>query len=127
VLRRGSTEPLTLTLTTANTGRLSGDRFEAPTWGLAVKGITDQMVFDMDLIDKDGVFVEGVKTGGPAHRGGLNRGWVLGSVEGQPVHDLAGFRAIYEELGDGRPVLLTVGRYESQRYVLVKDERGDAP
>ncbi len=118
VMRRGQGR-LDLKLKTVNTGRLQGDRFEAEHWGFAVKGITEQMVFDLDLQDNTGVVVEGVRTGGPAHRGKLRRGTVVRSVEGQSVADLAGFQALYEKLGDS-PVVLIVQRHESQWYVLVE-------
>lgn len=123
VMRRGEGR-LDLTLQTVNTGRLQGDRFEAEAWGFAVKGITEQMVFDLDLQDATGVVVEGVRTGGPAHRGKLRRGTVVRSIEGQPVEDLPGFIALYEKLA-GTPVVLVVQQHESQWYVLVQ-KNGEA-
>jgi serine protease Do len=120
VLRRGNDAPLDVTLTTVNTGRLQGEQFEAGAWGFTVKGITDQMVFDLELDDTTGVLVEGVRVGGPGQAGRLRRGYVLHSVEGQAITDLASFEALYAELGDGRDVLLTVGRHELRNYVLVQ-------
>jgi serine protease Do len=118
ILRRGE-GARTLTLHTQEMGKLQGERFEAEAWGFAVKGITDQMVFDLELDTRDGVWVEGVRTGGPAHRGELGRGRVIESIEGRPVADLAAFEALYGELKD-RDVVLVARRYDTRNYVLVR-------
>ena len=122
ILRRGQADEVDLVLTTTETGKLSGDRFEAEAWGFAVKGITDQMVFDLELVEKGGVLVEGVRTGGPAHRGRLRRGLVLEAIEDQPVADLEAFQARYEELvaAGTQDVLLRLRRYETLTLVLVQ-------
>jgi serine protease Do len=130
VLRRGQAEEVELTLTTTETGKLSGDRFEAEVWGFAVKGITDQMVFELELMDKAGVIVEGVRTGGPAHRGKLRRGLVLEAIEGEVVTDLADFETRYAALMDAgaEDVLLRLRRYETVRLVLIRiddEQQGD--
>ncbi len=121
-IRRGGDETVSFTLTTVETGRLQGDRFEATTWGFTVKGITDQMVFDFELPTAEGVLVEGVRTGGPAHRGQLSRGLIITSIENEPIADLDAFKARYEELTAGDPVdvLLTTQRWEAFGLVLVK-------
>jgi len=126
VLRRGIEKPMPLTLTTVNTGRLQGERFEAGAWGFTVKGITDQMVFDLELTDTTGVVIEGVRVGGPAQAGRLRRGFVLLAIEGESVEDLASFEALYERLGTGADVLLTVQRHEILNYVLVQPTKGEA-
>jgi serine protease Do len=120
ILRRDEGE-LTVELKTVETGKLQGERFEAEAWGFAVKGITDQMVFDLELDTADGVWVEGVRTGGPAHRGKLRRGRVVHSVEGRSVDGLASFQALYEELKD-QDVVLIARRFDSKSYVLVKTQ-----
>jgi serine protease Do len=125
ILRRGLDEELALELLTISTGKVSGERFEAPAWGFTVKEITNQMVFELELVSGLGVLVEGVRTGGPAHQGGLARRVVIESVEGQAIADLGGFEERYAQLqrsGAG-DVLLQVRRYEAQGYVLlhVKD------
>ena len=109
-----------LTITTVETGKLSGDEFEAAAWGFTVRGITDQMMFDQDLDSRDGVLVEGVKTGGPGDRGKLGRGWVIDQLDDQPVADLAAFQERYAALAAaGNPVLLRVVDQERLRLVLV--------
>ena len=122
VIRLGSPDVIELTLSTVETGRLQGDRFEATHWGFTVKGITDQMVFDFELPTKDGVLVEGVRTGGPAALGELSRGVIIVSIADRPVTDLDGFKALYAELTTGeRPdVLLHTQHWEAHFLVLVR-------
>jgi serine protease Do len=119
VLRRGDAEPVTMTMTTVAVGRLSGDRFEATAWGFTVKGITEQMVFELELVSGEGVLVEGVLVGGPAHVGKLRRYVVLEAIEGQRVTDLDRFKELYEQRGTGSTLLQT-RRYESLGLVLLK-------
>jgi len=119
VLRRE--EQIALTLTTVATGKLSGEEFEANDWGFTVRGITDQMVFQLELEDTRGVVVEGVRTGGPAARGKLRRGQVIVMLDDQPVADLASFQERYEAAaGNGKDVLLQVIEQARQRLVLVQ-------
>ncbi len=125
VLRRDGQHELTLK--TVETGKLTGEEFEANEWGFTVRGITDQMVFDLALEASEGVLVEGVRTGGPADRGKLRRGQVVVSIDDAPVTDLAAFTAKYEALAaGGADVLLHVYEAERQRLVLVKP-RDTAP
>ena len=119
VLRRDGEHELSLT--TVETGKLSGDEFEATDWGFTVRGITDQMVFLMDLDDTQGVMVEGVKTGGPANRGNLRRGQVIVALDDQPVNSLAEFEALYAKQAPlGRDVLVEVKEHERRRWVLIQ-------
>jgi len=119
VLRRDG--EVDLTLTTVETGKLSGQEFEASDWGFTVREITDQMVFQYELESGDGVLVEGVRTGGPAARGNLRRGQVVVQVADEAVTDLESFEARYEAVrGEGGNVLLHVLEAARQRYVLVQ-------
>ena len=122
VLRQGLEEELRLTVNTISTGAVSGERFDAESWSFTVKDITDQMVFELELLGSDGVLVEGVRTGGPAHRGGLRRGVVIEAIEGKPVKALADFIERYGSLSDAdtERILLQVRSYESQAYVLLQ-------
>ncbi len=119
LLRRG--EERTVSLTTTETGKLMGERYEAEAWGFTVKDITVQMSYDLELDSSDGVIIEGVRVGGPAHRGKLVRGWVLESINGETVVDLDGFKAIYDKLApDGPDLLFQIRAYDSVKLVLVK-------
>lgn len=119
LLLRGGKEQVVKVATTA-WGRLSGERFEAERWGFTVKGITENMRWELELDSTDGVWVEGVRTGGAASEGKLARGVVVEAIEGTAVADLEAFIARYgaSESGD-RPTLLTVRAGESRRYVLL--------
>ncbi len=121
LLRRG--EEKSVELTTTETGKLMGERHEAEIWGFTVKDITVQMSYDLELDSEDGVIIEGVRVGGPAHRGKLARGWVLEEISGEAVVDLEGFKALYDKLAtDRRDVLFQVRAYDSVKLVLVKPE-----
>ena len=125
MLRQGLAEKLALTVNTISTGAVSGERFDAAKWSFTVKDITDQMVFELELLGSDGVLVEGVRTGGAAHRGGLRRGVVIEAVEGERIKSLQDFEQHYESLTKAETprVLLQVRRYESQAYVLLQINR----
>jgi S1-C subfamily serine protease len=73
------------------------------------------------------VLVEGVRTGGAAHRGGLRRGVVIEAVEGEPIKSLQDFEQRYDNLSEAETarVLLQVRRYESQAYVLLQINHGE--
>ncbi len=122
VLRQGVDEEISMEVHTIQTGEVSGDRFDAEEWAFTVTDITDQMVFELELVGGEGVLVEGVRTGGAAHRGGLRRGLVIESIEGEPIRQLADFEKRYKDLskaGSSR-ILLQVRRYDSQSYVLLQ-------
>ncbi len=122
ILRRDGEHDLKLI--TVERGKLSGQEFEASEWGFTVRGITDQMVFTLELESGDGVLVEGVRTGGPAARGKLRRGQVVVAVGDAPVANLEEFEARYAELASaGEDVLLQIQEAERQRFVLV--QRGE--
>ena len=126
VLREG--QESTLSVQTSETGRLSGERFEASVWGFTVKGITEQMRYTLELDGTEGVLVEGVLVGGPAARGKLGRGFVVEAVDGRRVQGLADFEGIYNERSKhgGESVLLQLRSGDQQRYALVTlgDTRG---
>lgn len=124
LLRRG--KEMAVELTTTETGRLMGERHEAEVWGFTVKDITVQMSYDLELDSDGGVLIEGVRIGGPAHRGKLSRGWVLESISGEPVPDLEGFKALYATIAnEGKDVLFKVRAFDSVKLILIKAETED--
>jgi S1-C subfamily serine protease len=124
LLRRG--KEMAVELTTTETGRLMGERHEAEVWGFTVKDITVQMSYDLELDSEGGVLIEGVRIGGPAHRGKLSRGWVLESISGEPVPDLEGFKALYATMvTEGKDVLFKVRAFDSVKLILIKAETED--
>jgi serine protease Do len=124
LLRRG--KEMAVELTTTETGRLMGERHEAEVWGFTVKDITVQMSYDLELDSEGGVLIEGVRIGGPAHRGKLSRGWVIESISGEPVPDLEGFKALYATMAnEGKDVLFKVRAFDSVKLILIKAETED--
>jgi serine protease Do len=124
LLRRG--KEMAVELTTTETGRLMGERHEAEVWGFTVKDITVQMSYDLELDSDGGVLIEGVRIGGPAHRGKLARGWVLESISGEPVPDLEGFKALYATMAnEGKDVLFKLRAFDSVKLILIKAETED--
>jgi len=120
VLRRN--RELELTLTTQATGDLSGDKFEATDWGFTVEQITEQMVYERDFNNGNGVLVKGVLTGGPAQRGKLSGGVIIEAIDHKPLKNLAEFESRYTELTANPTgnVLLQVRRYESKSWILLQ-------
>lgn len=106
---------------TQELGELSGEDFEAPLWGFAVKEITQQMGVELQLDDLLGVFVTGVKRLAVADDGGLRRGDVIRSINQSAVTDLAVFALEYRTLIENEvdKVLLSVGRGGGTRLVVL--------
>jgi serine protease Do len=120
LVRDGAT--VEVDLVTQEYGRPSGIDFEVKDWGFAVRSITKQMALDGRLESTEGVFVSGVRSGGPAEMGGLIPQDVVRSVDGDSVNSLGDFQELYEkrvEAGKNR-VMLQVRRRDSTRFVLLK-------
>ena len=120
VLREG--RPMQIAVETQEYGRPSGVDFEVAQWGFAVRSITKQMALEQRLDGVEGVFVAGVRAGGPAEFGGLLPGDVVRRVDADPVADLERFRALYGERNTANKnrVMLLVKRRDSGRYILIK-------
>jgi len=122
-----SEESYTFDVTTRPLGELQGEDFECAEWGFTVKAITRQMQLSNRLKDTLGVFVAGVKRGGPADLGGLRGGDVVQSLNRQPVNDLPTLINRYNELiADGSDkILLSVLRGGAVRLVVLNLEKKD--
>jgi S1-C subfamily serine protease len=72
------------------------DDVEVPQWGAVVRDLTSTVVREELLPDKVGVLVENVRPGGPSGQAEpeLRRGDVLIALDGKPVADVAGLRAL---------------------------------
>jgi serine protease Do len=75
-----------------------GDGLEAPRWDATFQSIAEDRVPDLAFFRPRGVYVLGVRYPGNAARSGLRENDVLLSVDRRPVEDLAGLRAIYDEV-----------------------------
>jgi serine protease Do len=120
MLRDG--RPAEVEIVTQEYGRPSGVDFEVRDWGFAVRSITKQMMLDRRLDGAEGVFVSGVRSGGPAEMGGLIPYDVVRFVDDQPVAGLDDFKRLYQERVDAGKarVMLQVRRRDSSRFVLLK-------
>jgi len=121
----GSTLPVSLQRgdaivdTQVQTAKLEKDRGDESAfrgWGLTALDITDKMARDRRLGRSDGVLVSGVRTGGPAELAEppLTDEDVIRAIDGEPVADLAGFVARYEQIMQADPL---------PEYLLIEYER----
>lgn len=114
-------EEMSGTLVTARLDRDRGTEVALRDWGLVAQQITDKMARDRRLESADGVLVSSLRSGGPAQLAEppLAEGDVVRSVEGEPVTDLEGLVAAYEEHStdeEREDVLLSYDR-EGKSYV----------
>jgi serine protease Do len=93
-----------------------GDEAAFRAWGLTSLEITEKMARDRRLDSTEGVWVSGVRSGGPAQLAEppFARGDVIRSIDGQPIADLADFIERYEQIMDTDPL---------PEYLLVEFER----
>jgi len=123
------TDTIYVDVITHELGEILGEDLEVREWGFTVKAITKQMVVDNQLEDTLGVFVSGVKRVGPAAEAGLRRADVIKAVNEEEITSFGDFYNKYNELVEenGEKVLLTVSRFGSTRYILIKiDNKQDA-
>ena len=95
--------------------------------GVTVQPVTSDMAESLGLKDVGGAIVSSVASGSAAERGGIRRGDVIRSFNGQPVHD---FNALRNRVADARPgsaASVVVLRDGSERTLTVKlDEAASA-
>jgi len=72
------------------------DDVEVPQWGAVVRDLTSTVVREELLPDKVGVLIENVRPGGPSGQAEpeLRGGDVIIALDGKPVADVAGLRAL---------------------------------
>jgi len=72
--------------------------FEADKWGAVVKGL-EWHIYRMQMLnDYQGVYLTGVKSGGPADLANIRGGDVISKINGQKINDLKVFQTVYEQL-----------------------------
>jgi hypothetical protein len=79
-------------------GKVEGDDLELKEWDLTLKEInryTDRL---LAYFRAEGVFIQGVKSGGNARMSGLRAGDILLTIDGEDVSDLGTARRLYERL-----------------------------
>ena len=127
LLREG--QEVSLDLVTDDLGKIFADNFDCEKWGFTVRDITPQLAIQHKLDNTQGVFVSGVKGGGPAARAKLGRNEVVRSLDQTPVDDLEAFKKMYEDQKEKERVILTVeDRRRGTRLILIKPfEEPEAP
>jgi len=113
--------PLELELAADDCPVCDEDGLETPRWDATFQAISEDRVPDLAFFRPRGVYVLGVRFPGNAAKAGLREGDVLLSVDRRPVDDLAGLRAIYDDvLVSPRPrkvVLVEVLRLGRKRFL----------
>jgi len=114
-------------VTTHALGEIMGEDLECKEWGFTVKAITKQMAVENQLEDTLGVYVAGVKRIGSADEGGLRSGDVIRGINEEPTLYFNDFVNKYNELvaAGAEKVLLTVKRFGSTKFVLIKITKND--
>lgn len=72
--------------------------FEADRWGAVVKNLEWHIYRMQMLTDYEGVYLTGVKSGGPADLANIHSGDVISKVNGQKIIDLKTFQEVYGQL-----------------------------
>lgn len=125
IVRDGAEQ--TMTIVPREKGRVEGESFDCPRWGLTVKAINRFEKPDLFFHREGGVFIEGVRWPGNAATAGLGGDDILLEIDGTPVETLADVEAVYTrtiEALPGRPrLLIRMIRAGQQRQVVLDISR----
>lgn len=114
-------------LTTIARGKLNGNEFNSPEWGISVQEITARIVKNFRLNNAVGVLVLGVKEGGLADKAGVGRGDIIKMIDGKKVENLASFKKQYTQLvkntSSDHLLFLKIG--SQNRFALIEREKKD--
>ncbi len=125
-IRRGS-ENLTVTLVPEERGSLDLAYFECKRWGFTAKEYNEFSEPTLSFYKRRGVFVSGVKYGGPGYRAGLREQDILLEVAGRTIETIDDLKTAYEEAlakkGPRKRVLLRVKRRQFVMPIVVDYSR----
>jgi serine protease Do len=79
-------------------GKFEGTEFECAAWGLSVKELTPRIIKNLNLKEKEGVLVSGVRLGGLAHEAEMFRGSVITHIDNQKIQNLEQYKELYRTL-----------------------------
>jgi serine protease Do len=92
-------------------GKFEGTEFECGDWGLSVKELTPRIIKNLNLKEKEGILVSGVRLGGLAHEAEVFRGSVITHIDAYKIKNLDQFKERYARLEElppkGRMLQLT--------------------
>jgi Do/DeqQ family serine protease len=93
--------------------------------GVTVQAVTADMASSLGLKQSGGAIISAVNEGSAADRGGLKRGDVIVSFNGQPVRDTNGLRNRVADAGPGSTADVVILRDGSEKRLSIKlDEAG---
>jgi serine protease Do len=98
--RAGST--VTSQLTTREQPRVEATEAECREWGFTVQEITDDAARALQLEDRRGVLISGIRNDSVAEQAGLQTGDLLRKLEARRVESIGSFREICRGLGEKR-------------------------
>lgn len=123
--RNGTTR--LLNLITVPRGRLNGNEFNSPEWGISVQEITARIKKNFRLSGTDGVMVIGVKEGSIANKAGVVRGDIIKMLDGKKVRGLKDFKKRYQKLiknpGEDHLLFLKIGT--QNHFALIEGAKKD--
>src|SRR5438067_3407308 len=102
---------------------ISHGAVEAPWVGLAVQTLTPELAPHFSRRDRQGVLIRTVEPGSPAARAGLNRGDILLSLDGPPLHSSEEYLQREREHSSGDKLRLRVLRAQGEEEVEVTAAR----
>jgi len=104
---------------TVMTQLVHGGKVHRGQLGVSVQGVTSDLAKSLGLADVRGALVSDVVKGSPAERGGLERGDVILSLDGQPVSDANALRNRIASTQPGATVTLGFVRDGQQKTARV--------
>jgi serine protease Do len=96
---------------------------EAPWIGLVVQTLTPELAYHFSLKERQGALVRGVESGSPAAKAGLQRGDVLLSLNGRPLHSAEEYLQREREFSSGDTIKLRVLRGRNEEDIAVTASR----
>lgn len=96
--------------------------FETDKWGAVVKNLDWQIYRIQMMEDFNGVYLTGVKSGGPADQANIRSGDVIRKINGQIIKNLSEFKTVYEKLNDNdkKTIFLELMRSGNPYFAVIK-------
>jgi serine protease Do len=79
-------------------GKFEGTEFECTGWDLSVKELTPRIIKNLNLKEKEGVLVSGVRLGGLAHEAEVFRGSVITHIDTHKIKNLEHFKDLFTRM-----------------------------
>lgn len=123
--RGGHTQQIILTTTPR--GKLIGNEFNGPEWGISVQEITPRIKKNFRLLNTLGVLVIGVKEGSLADKAGISRGDIIKTIDEDKVLKLTDFEKLYKKLIKSplEDHLLFLKAGTQNRFALIEGDKKD--